>query len=331
MAVRTTATTPCGHETRGRVGFRSAPGFGRAYAGGQEITGAMSDSPVATTARGLLEITRPVNAILAGVLTFVGAFVGGGPIVSPAVVAAVLATVLAVGAGNSINDYFDREIDRINAPDRPIPSGRVRPRSALAFSGLLFLAAVAFAVTLPLPAIAVAAVNLVALVLYTPWFKTRPAVGNLVVAYLAGSVFLFGGLAVSAPGPALFLALLAGLATFAREVVKDVEDMAGDDAAGLETLPIRVGERASIALVAVTLGAAILASPIPYMFGTFGLPYIVVVGVADALFAYGGYASVRDATTGQTYLKYGMVVAAVAFLVGRLSVEVAGGALPGLG
>src|SRR6056297_3992562 len=116
---------------------------------------------VGETGRGLLELTRPINVIAASVLTFIGSFIAGGVSEEPmAVVAAIGATGLAVGAGNAINDYFDREIDRINQPERAIPRGAVSPRGALAFSVVLFAGAVAFALTLPRLAIGIAAINL---------------------------------------------------------------------------------------------------------------------------------------------------------------------------
>src|SRR6056297_3101359 len=112
---------------------------------------------VGETGRGLLELTRPVNVIAASALTFIGAFVAGGVTEERfAVAAAVAATGLAVGAGNAINDYFDREIDRINQPERAIPRWAVSPRGALAFSITLFAGAVVLAVTLPTLAIAIA-------------------------------------------------------------------------------------------------------------------------------------------------------------------------------
>ena len=140
-------------------------------------------------ARGCLELTRPGNAVAAGGLTFVGAFVAGG-LSAPAPTAfAVVATVLATGGGNAINDYFDREIDAINRPDRPIPRGAVSPRGALLFSGLLFAVAVGLTLLLPLFAVAIALINLVALVAYTELFKGLPGVGNALVAYLTGDRF----------------------------------------------------------------------------------------------------------------------------------------------
>jgi geranylgeranylglycerol-phosphate geranylgeranyltransferase len=279
--------------------------------------------------RGLLELTRPGNAVSAAMLTAIGAVVAGRGTasgllldVSPLAraVAAVVATALAVGAGNAINDYFDREIDRVNAPDRPIPRGAVAPRVALGFSVALFFAAVSFALVLPALAVGIAVVNLLALVAYTELFKGLPGVGNAVVAYLGGSTFLFGGAAVGGPLAAvLVLFALAALATFAREVVKDVEDVAGDREEGLNTLPIAYGNRTALWTAAVALGVGVAASPAPYFLAGFGVAYLLAVGVADAVMVAAAYWSFADATRGQTWLKYGQLLAAGAFVVGRLA------------
>ncbi|MFB6142822.1 MAG: geranylgeranylglycerol-phosphate geranylgeranyltransferase [Halorientalis sp.] len=271
------------------------------------------------TARGLLELTRPVNAVAAGVLTLVGAFVATADalLVAP-VGAAVAATVLATGAGNAINDYFDREVDRVNDPHRPIPRGVVQPRSALAFSVALFLVAVVVALALLPPlAIAIAVVNLLALVSYTELFKGLPGVGNALVAYLGGSTFLFGGAAVGNVGPTVVLFVLAALSTFTREIIKDVEDVAGDSQEGLRTLPVAVGERRSLTLAMGLLVVAALASPLPYLLGTFGAAYLALVIPADVLMLWAGYESFARPSVGQSWLKYGMFLAAAAFVAGR--------------
>ncbi|SEV97815.1 geranylgeranylglycerol-phosphate geranylgeranyltransferase [Natrinema salifodinae] len=276
------------------------------------------------TVRGLLELTRPVNVIAASVLTFIGAFVAGGAASAPTAVAtAVAATGLAVGAGNAINDYFDREIDRINQPDRPIPRGAVSPRGALAFSGLLFAGAVASAaLLLPRLAILIAAVNLVALVAYTEVFKGLPGLGNALVAYLVGSTFLFGAAAVGNIGSAVVLFLLSAIATLTREVIKDVEDVEGDREEGLHTLPIAIGEWRSLAVAAGLLLAAVIASPVPFLRGDFGVAYLAVVVPADVVMLVAAYESFEDPTAGQSHLKYGMFLAALAFIVGRAAISV---------
>ncbi|APW99440.1 geranylgeranylglycerol-phosphate geranylgeranyltransferase [Halobiforma lacisalsi AJ5] len=277
------------------------------------------------TVRGLLELTRPVNVIAASLLTFIGAFVAGGIADHAAeVAAAVAATGLAVGAGNAINDYFDREIDRINRPDRAIPRGAVSPRGALAFSIVLFAVAVVLAVMLPTLAIAIAGINLLSLVAYTELFKGLPGLGNALVAYLVGSTFLFGAAAVGEIAPAVVLFLLAAIATLTREIVKDVEDLEGDREEGLNTLPIAVGEQRALWIAAVLLTIGVLASPVPYLLGYFDVVYLALVVPADAVMLAAAVRSFDDPTRGQSWLKYGMFLAALAFVVGRASLEVGG-------
>jgi geranylgeranylglycerol-phosphate geranylgeranyltransferase len=269
--------------------------------------------------RGFLDLTRPANAVAAGVLTFTGSFVAGGALARPAaVLAAVLATVFATGAGNAVNDYFDRDIDRINRPDRPIPRGAVTARGALAFSALLFLGAVVTAVTLPVVALAIAVANLLALVAYTKLFKGLPAVGNVVVAYLTGSTFLFGGAAVGRPLGAVVLFALSALATLSRELIKDVEDVAGDREEGLRTLPIVVGERPTLVLATAVLGLAVAASAVPFLTGTFGLVYLAIVVPADALMLAAAVRSFENPGRSQRRLKRAMFLAAGAFVAGRV-------------
>jgi geranylgeranylglycerol-phosphate geranylgeranyltransferase len=274
----------------------------------------------AAAVRGLVDLTRPGNVVAAGVLTFTGSFVASGFGAAPVpVAAAVAATAFATAAGNAVNDYFDREVDRVNRPDRPIPRGAVTARVGVAFSGLLFLGAVVAAVALPAAAIAIAVANLLALLAYTKLFKGLPGVGNVVVAYLTGSTFLFGAAAVGrvADPAVIVLFALAALATLSREIVKDVEDIAGDRAEGLRTLPIVAGEATALRVGAAVLVVAVAASAVPYVMGIFGPVYVALVVPADGVMLDAIRRSFADPGVAQRRLKRGMFLAAVAFIAGR--------------
>jgi len=271
---------------------------------------------VRDTLRGIVELARPGNCVAAAVLTVTGAFVAGGGD-GGATAAAAATTALAVAAGNAVNDYVDREVDAVNRPDRPIPRGAVSPRVALAATATLFIAAVAVAVRLPLTAVGIAGVNLLALVTYTSVFKGTPGLGNALVAYLVGSTFLFGGAAVGNPRSVLVLAALAGLSTFTREIIKDVEDIAGDREEELVTLPIAIGERRALWVGAAALVVAVAASPLPYLSGAVGGAYLAIVVVADAVMLYAVYQSFTDPAAAQARFKYGTFLAAAAFVAGR--------------
>ncbi len=273
--------------------------------------------------RACLDLMRPGNAISAGLLTFTGAFVAGGVTTAPAaVVAAVVATITATGGGNAINDYFDREIDAINQPGRPIPRGDITARDALWFSLALFAVATAAALTLPLAAISIAVFNFAALVAYTELFKGLPGVGNALVGYLTGSTFLFGGAAVDEPFGAVALFGLAAVATLTREIVKDVEDIDGDREEGLRTLPIVIGERRALFVGVAVMVLAVAASVWPYLAGTFGVVYLAVVLPADVVMLAATIRGFSEPQASQQWLKRGMLLAAVAFVAGRTMVVI---------
>lgn len=273
--------------------------------------------------RGVLELMRPTNSVAAGALTFIGAFVAGGISEPMPAVLAVLATIVATGGGNAINDYFDREIDAVNRPKRPIPRGAVTPHRALGFSALLFGIAILLTFLLPPLAIGIAVVNLLALVAYTEIFKGLPGIGNALVGYLTGSTFLYGGTAIGGDlRPVFVLFVLAASATVAREIVKDVEDIEGDRNEGLNTLPIAIGERNALVIAALFVAFAVLVSPAPYLLGTFGNVYLLALAPTTLGLAVGTYRSFENPATGQVWLKASMFAAAFAFIIGRTAVVV---------
>lgn len=272
---------------------------------------------VLETPKAVVEITRPGNAVVGGVAAVVGGYLGGS--VGFAAGVAALATVLGTGAGNAVNDYYDAEIDAVNRPDRPIPSGRLSRRGAALLAAVFFVVAVVVTVVfLPPLAIGIGILNLVLLVGYSSHLKRTPLVGNVVVAYLTGSAFLFGGAAVGGVEFTLVLFALAALANLGREIVKDVEDMEGDAKEGARTLPVVWGERPALSVASAVVVVGVLLSPLPYfVFEEFGVAYLVAVAAADVVFLEGTRRSWREPSTGQKILKVAMVVALVAFVVGR--------------
>lgn len=232
---------------------------------------------------GLVELTRPMNSIAAGMLTFSGGFVAHRAGVLSGneallITVAVVVTILATGAGMAINDVFDREIDRITKPERPIPRGAISYQTAMIFSIALFSIVGALTLLLPVIALLITVVNIVLLATYTTVFKGLPGAGNVLVAYLGGSTFLFGAAAVDGLSYAIgVLFLLAALSTLSREIIKDVKDIEGDREERLNTQPIVIGEQRSLVIAAVVLLSAIATSPVPYLLGTFGAVYLVLV------------------------------------------------------
>ncbi len=228
-----------------------------------------------------------------------------------------LAVFLITGAGNAVNDYYDREIDAINRPRRPIPSQRISATNAFYYSLALFAVGCLLAAVVSQFCLAMAIFNSFLLFLYARNLKATPLAGNVCVAYLIGSAFLFGGAAEGLAGFQANLVpfLLSFLATMSREIMKDVEDMEGDSFGGARTLPIVAGEKLSLALAAAFVLAAVVLS----YFAPFGKPYLIIVSGADLFFIYSLIKIVKgDAAGSQRALKIGMAVALLAFLAAGL-------------
>ncbi|WP_305064241.1 geranylgeranylglycerol-phosphate geranylgeranyltransferase [Methanococcoides sp.] len=276
-----------------------------------------------------LELMRAGNCAMAAFAGLIGVLIAynilssASPYVSLSLfdTSLIFAVVfLVTGAGNGLNDYFDIEIDKVNKPSRPIPSGKISLKSALYFSLLLFITGIALAFLVnPLCGI-IALFNSIVLIFYAQSLKRTPFFGNASVGYLTGSTFLFGGAVFGMSGLQALLVLffLATLATIAREIVKDVEDIEGDKKDGARTLPILVGAKKASYVAAAFGFTAMLASPVPYMQSILNEKYLFVVGIADIFFLVAVYQILgkKDAARSSKMFKFAMLFALISFIVG---------------
>ena len=188
-----------------------------------------------------------------------------------------------MGAWNTFNDVFDHEVDAQNHPERPIPSGSLTLVQAKAIGRAAFLLSI---ISL-LSAMTVAAIYSENLNGWLPsigiWFlafllmfhyemvvpasfmlKHKGLAGNLAVSLLVGIVIVFGAAAVNGIASPLvwIVALVAMLVNAAREIVKDIEDEAGD--VDRETLPKIIGAERSRAIAQLLIIASFIPIVLPY-------------------------------------------------------------------
>lgn len=271
---------------------------------------------------GVLQLLRPANGGVAAAAVIAGALAAAGPAAFGAtllpLVAVACATAFAfIGAGNSLNDYFDRDIDRKAHPERPLPSGRMKPMTALRASAICFAVSLAGALWISLPAFLLVLTSALVMVAYELRLKALGLPGNAAIGYLSGITFFYGGLVAGNPQATVVLALLAVLATIGREVAKDIEDMAADE--GRRTLPQRVGPKRATRVSAAATAAAIVLSPLPFApLATFGIAYLPAIAAADATFIYAASLLRASPARSQRMSKVGFAFATLAFALGGL-------------
>ncbi len=276
------------------------------------------------------ELLRVHNLIATALGVLAGALLVELPLLEPTIIAIVTAVMVAA-AGYAINDYFDVEIDKINKPERPIPSGRVSEREALLIAYPLFVLAPIIALLIgPFTAL-FAAFNSVLMYYYSKTLKKLGLIGNLVVAFSTAATIFYGALAqVEVVGewsvllhimPVVLMTFFLGLG---REIVKGVEDYYGDKANNVRTLAVIKGPtfalKTSLVLTLLAIIMAILSflsTPLGYIF----LISTVAAGTLSVLSILKAYFSedpIKEAKVPRRVMKIAMFVGLISIIVDRL-------------
>ena len=268
-----------------------------------------------------IALTRPGNAILTAIAVIAGAFIASGSDImefQAEIAICSISAMMLVGGGNALNDYNDRETDKLNHPKRPIPSGQIKAETALNYAQLLLalgLLLLFFTLENKMPFV-IALIGVGMLIAYENGLKAAGITGNISVGLMSGAVFLYAGMAVNDPGPTMWLFGLAVLATISREIVKDIQDLEGDN--DRKTLPTRIGVNNALNLSTFILLIAIGLSytAINSFENMARITYVGGITLANGMMLLGIYNSkLEDYFTGQKNIKQGMGLAMLAFIL----------------
>ncbi len=269
------------------------------------------------------EITRPHNLAVAALTILGGWAAAGGGRPEWALLYAVFAGTLVAAAGNVVNDYFDADIDRINKPRRPIPSGRISREECKRYYGVLSLAAGLAGALAGAHMFLMVVLWSVALYFYSASFKTRFLLGNLTVSVVSSSGFIAGAWLAGRASVGVAPMVLAFFLLMGREIVKDVEDLPGDGAHGATTLARRLGARRALGVAFLCFVFFAALAPWPYWLELCGPYYLwgLVLGVLPLLLL-ATFLMFRDTSPGNLVrvswiLKIDMFVGALAFYLGQ--------------
>ena len=264
----------------------------------------------------VIKIVRPVNLLIIALTMYgsklfiskqINVEINGYPI---AFLLLVVSTLFIAAAGNIINDYFDVKADRINKPNRLIINKSLKSRWAIVlhwiFNFIGFFMAIVLAIhfkSLWFVLIHLASINL--LWFYSLFLKKKAVLGNLVIGFLTALipilVIIYFQLSKyksqiiplenevwyqdSAYQLIWVLSIFAFFQNFAREILKDIQDMKGDEKIYVRSLPMIIG----VNKTKLILCAILILSPIFYLltylsnqFLIIGLTEITSLGLAIA-------------------------------------------------
>lgn len=203
-----------------------------------------------------LQMWRPYTLGYAGLVGLAGAMLADPRADALRLIGAWAVPTLAWLGAHYGGDYFDRELDAIEKPQRPIPSGRVAAGTALAGLIVCVSAGGVLALLLNYRTLLLVAAALMSGIGYSKWLKGKGIYGNLIRGTLTAYALLFGSMAVQDLPPLRLLPIAAAFCAHDAftNLVGTLRDASGDRLGGYQTFVVRHGEAAAIACIAVLYG-----------------------------------------------------------------------------
>lgn len=276
------------------------------------------------TGAAFVNIMRPINCVMMGLAVIVGGVIASGTLhISISLLLGSFTGFFLAGVINILNDINDLELDRINRPERPLPSGALKVRAAAMWTSVLLMLGLSTAALISAICFIVAALAALLGGLYNRFIKRTGLPGNIVVAMIVALPFLYGWLASGGGGgPLLWLfSLTAFCAILGREILKGMADVEGDSRSGIRTVAVTRGLRAAAFAAIGLFVLAILLSFLPLLMELVSLLYLPLVIPTDIGFLYSSARIWKGPSPRTAYLEkrralVWMTLALFAFMIG---------------
>jgi len=239
--------------------------------------------------KGLVRLLRFELPFSAGVCVVMGQLLALGKFASVSETIYGFVSIFLISASILVlNDYFDVETDKINAPYRPIPSKLVSPNEALLLSIVILFIGLILSYLISITALMCSVSLLLIGFLYNRKFKKNGLPGNLMVSFSVGMTFVYGGISVGLPFniTVLFFAVIAALIDLGEEIAADAMDMQGDRLINSNSLAIKYGKQAALKVSSYIFLFVILLTSIPFILKWFPITYVAPIAIMDIAIAY---------------------------------------------
>lgn len=285
--------------------------------------------------QGLLTLIRPINSIMIGFAVLVGIIITNSSLVfSEFSFVGFLIGFFISSYSMVINDIYDIDIDKINRPDRPLPSGRVTLNEAKLFSVFLLFIGISLSIISIIRYDSSILIFFITIFfsfiswLYSYSLKKRGLIGNFIVAISMTIPFIFGGIIINGFTNVLLLSFstIAFLSGLGREIVKTICDVKGDKSKHVNTISITLGVSNAAKLGGFLILCAVLVSIIPFVLGNVDPIYFIFLILPNSLMLYSSLKIIFDHSESSAYriknlLLMGMLLGLLGFLLIGIAVS----------
>lgn len=240
-------------------------------------------------AKGLVQLLRPELPFAAGVCVVIGEIMALGslPPLSKLFLGFMWGVFLSSPA-MILNDYFDIEVDRVNAPQRPLPSGLVSPATAILFTVITTLVGLTASFYLGQAALVLYLVFWLIGFIYNWKLKEMGLYGNLLVSFSVAITFILGGIVVGEPRnkAVWIISLMVFFFDLAEEIAADAMDIEGDKKRNVKSVAILLGKKQALRISAVLFLLVIVISLLPVFFNLLGTSYLIIISLTDMVILF---------------------------------------------
>ena len=275
--------------------------------------------------KGLLKLLRFELPFSAGICVVMGQILALGKFAPILIIISGFVSVFLISASILVlNDYFDVETDRINAPERPIPSNMVSPHEALLFSILLLSTGIFPSYFIGITPLIISIILTIIGFLYNRFFKRSGLPGNLMVSFSVGMTFIYGGATVGLAFNkiVLFFFIIAALIDVGEEIAADSMDIKGDMIINSNSLAIKYGASVALKISVSIFFLVILLSFIPFIINWFSIYYLIAIGIMDVSIFYSSLNLLKSKNSnGRKYIRLlylGATAGLIVFIIMRL-------------
>ncbi len=274
---------------------------------------------------GMIRLFRPELPLAAGICVTAGQVLAAGKL--PPWQIGLLGFICVFALSSSaliLNDYFDYEVDLINAPERPLPSGAVSRTDVIGLTIVTTLVGLGAAWKLGTTALLISILLWVIGFLYNWRYKRTGLAGNLMVCASVGVTFIFGAVTMQAPWNSIVwtFALMAFLVDLGEEIAGDAMDMEGDKKRSSRSIALLKGKRVALRISVILWGLVILLSLAPAIMRWLGTGYLITILITDGMLIYFSFKLLRsqNPVSGRRAMRgayLGATLGVAAFLIGR--------------
>lgn len=169
-------------------------------------------------------------------------------------------------ASFAINDYWDVDKDKINHPERPLPSGSLSPQQAWWSAAILFAVAIITSMALGFSAFILVSFSSLLLWNYSHLLTYSGVLGNVIVAANVASIILLGSIVAKKPLAMLYPLGFLFCYILAKEIVWDIHDAEGDRQLSVMTIANTWGVKTALRIAWLLLVILAISIPIAVIF-----------------------------------------------------------------